>query len=82
MKRIWSATLLTALAVAVMVPMATGATAAPGNNGTVKVDGVPFDSHPNNEPHVGCVFQIDFYGYDQGDSSPRRASNSTRRPAT
>jgi len=39
----------------------------PGNNGTVKVDGAPFDSHPNNEPHPGCTFQIDFYGYDQGD---------------
>ncbi|HXF36401.1 MAG TPA: hypothetical protein VNO17_04385 [Actinomycetota bacterium] len=39
----------------------------PGNNGTVKVDGVEFDDHPNNEPHPGCTFQIDFYGYDQGD---------------
>jgi hypothetical protein len=39
----------------------------PGNNGTVKVDDVPFDDHPNNEPHVGCSFQIDFYGYDEGD---------------
>jgi hypothetical protein len=33
----------------------------------VKVDDVPFDDHPNNEPHVGCSFQIDFYGYDEGD---------------
>src|SRR5919112_3671446 len=39
----------------------------PGNNGTVKVDDVPFDDHPDNEPHVGCVFQVDFYGYDEGD---------------
>jgi hypothetical protein len=39
----------------------------PGNNGTVKVDGSPFDSHPNNEPHVDCRFQIDLYGYDQGN---------------
>jgi hypothetical protein len=39
----------------------------PGNNGTVKVDDVPFDDAPNNEPHVGCTFQVDFYGYDQGD---------------
>lgn len=38
-----------------------------GNNGTVKVDGVEFESHPNNEPHVGCVFRVDFYGYDEGD---------------
>lgn len=48
---------------------AVGAQAAdpPGNNGTVKVDGVEFDSHPDNEPHVGCVFEIDLYGYDEGD---------------
>jgi len=37
-----------------------------GNNGTVKIDGTDFDSHPDNEPHVGCVFQVDFYGYDLG----------------
>ena len=30
----------------------------PGNNGTVKVDGQPFDAGPNNEPHPGCVFEI------------------------
>jgi LPXTG-motif cell wall-anchored protein len=41
----------------------------PGNNGTVKVDEAPFDDHPDNEPHVGCVFQIDLYGYDEGDLS-------------
>jgi hypothetical protein len=39
----------------------------PGNNGTVKIDGTPFDDAPNNEPHVGCSFQVDFYGYDEGD---------------
>ncbi len=38
----------------------------PGNDGTVKVDGVLFDSAPDNQPHVGCDFQIDFYGFDQG----------------
>jgi len=44
--------------------------AAPGNppgaNGTVKIDAAPFDSHPNNQPHVGCSFQVDFYGFDAG----------------
>src|SRR5688500_3559353 len=39
----------------------------PGNNGTIKIDGTAFDSHPNNEPHVGCVFEVDFYGFDMGD---------------
>jgi hypothetical protein len=39
----------------------------PGNNGTVKIDGEDFDDHPNNEPHVGCVFQVDWYGFDAGE---------------
>jgi hypothetical protein len=39
----------------------------PGNNGTIKIDDTPFDDAPDNEPHVGCVFQVDFYGYDEGD---------------
>jgi hypothetical protein len=39
----------------------------PGNNGTIKVDGVTFDDAPNNEPHVDCTFEIDFYGFDEGD---------------
>lgn len=43
-----------------------------GSNGTIKIDGVDadgfFDGHPNNEPHIGgCVFQTDFYGFDEGD---------------
>lgn len=36
----------------------------PGDNGTIKVDNTPFDTDPNNEPHVGCVFEVDFYGFD------------------
>jgi hypothetical protein len=46
--------------------------APPGNNGTVKIDGIDFDNHPNNEPHVGCSFQIDFTGFDA--SQPVTAS--------
>ena len=38
-----------------------------GNNGTVKVDGEPFENHPGNEPHVGCAFGIDAYGYEAGE---------------
>lgn len=44
-----------------------GAANPPGNNGTVKIDGLAFDDAPDNEPHVGCTFQVDFYGFDQGD---------------
>ena len=39
----------------------------PANNGTIKIDGEEFDSHPNNEPHVGCEFEVDFYGFDAGE---------------
>ena len=39
----------------------------PGNNGTVKIDTAVFDDHPDNEPHVDCIFQVDFYGFDEGD---------------
>lgn len=38
----------------------------PGNNGTVKVDGMPFERSQANEPHVGCVFAIAFFGFDEG----------------
>ena len=61
-----------AVAIAGCVALAGLATPAfaqdpPGNNGTIKIDDVAFDDHPNNEPHVGCVFQVDFYGFDKGD---------------
>jgi LPXTG-motif cell wall-anchored protein len=59
-----------AATMAVAVMLGAGPAAAqdpPGNNGTVKVDGVEFDEHPDNQPHVGCVFQVDFYGFDEGD---------------
>jgi len=46
---------------------AAGEANPPGNNGTIKIDDPPFDPDPDNEPHVGCVFQVDFYGYDKGD---------------
>lgn len=49
-----------------LVPSVAGA-APPGNNGTVKIDGIEFDQHPNNQPHVGCVFQVDFYNYEAGN---------------
>ncbi len=41
----------------------------PGNNGFIKVDDQPLDSIPNNVPHVGCEFRVDFYNYDEGDLS-------------
>jgi hypothetical protein len=60
------AVFLTAM-VTFLAGLASAGPNPPGNNGTIKIDDTPFDDHPNNEPHVGCVFQVDFYGYDEGD---------------
>lgn len=38
----------------------------PRGSGIVKLDRKPFDDLPNNEPHVGCTFQLDFYNYGEG----------------
>lgn len=44
---------------------ASSAGAAPGNNGTVKIDGVDILKQMNaNEPHVGCDFSVEWYGFD------------------
>jgi hypothetical protein len=37
-----------------------------GGSGIVKLDRRPWDQAPNNEPHVGCTFQLDFYNYPEG----------------
>ena len=62
------AAVIAALALGIAVPaLSQGVPNPPGNNGTIKIDDLEFDDHPNNEPHVGCVFQVDFYGYDEGN---------------
>jgi hypothetical protein len=61
------AAVLALIAVASLANLASAAPNPPGNNGTIKIDDTPFDDAPDNEPHVGCVFQVDFYGYDEGD---------------
>src|SRR5918996_1379399 len=63
----WATALAAVVALLLMLPNTAGAQDPTWNNGTVKVDEAPFDDHPNNEPHVGCVFQSDLYGYDEGD---------------
>jgi hypothetical protein len=53
---------------ALLLPgLAVAASNPPGNNGTVRLDATPFDAAPDNEPHVDCTFQVDVYGYDEGD---------------
>ena len=74
--RLMSATRGRWLVLPVLVALATvlspgAATAALGNNGTVKIDSYEWDDLPNNEPHTGCVFQVDFYNYEEGPYNAR-----------
>ncbi|WP_395658465.1 hypothetical protein [Nocardioides sp.] len=60
-----------AFALVTLVPLAGPAHAAggnpPGNNGTVKVAELgDMDAPPDNDPHVGCTFTVEWYGFDQG----------------
>ena len=67
--RSWLA-LVGVLTIGIVMAAPAAATAGgdpPGNNGTIKIDGKPFDDAPDNEPHPGCVFQVDFYGFDAGN---------------
>jgi len=38
----------------------------PGSNGTVKIDGVPTDAGNDNDPHPGCNFTVELFGFDAG----------------
>ena len=56
------------LALSVVLVMAFGAATVPSaasNPGTVKIDGVPFDSVQDNEPHPGCIFKLQFFGFPE-----------------
>ncbi|MFB9238013.1 hypothetical protein ACFFWC_21055 [Plantactinospora siamensis] len=35
-----------------------------GDNGTVKIDGAPLDDKVDNQPHVACDFEIEFFNFD------------------
>lgn len=37
-----------------------------GNNGTFKVDGLPYSDGMANEPHVACGFRLKLFGFDEG----------------
>jgi LPXTG-motif cell wall-anchored protein len=62
--------LISTAAGAACLALATPAWAAadpPGANGTVKIDGVPLDNGIDNEPHVSCDFEVDFFDFDKGE---------------
>ncbi|MEO5499174.1 MAG: hypothetical protein ABIR46_01590 [Candidatus Saccharimonadales bacterium] len=52
-----------------------------GNNGFIKVneEEVP-DSIPNNDPHVGCTFKVEFYNYDQNPNYRANVSFALHNP--
>ena len=53
----------------------------PGNNGTVKIAG-PSDAvgHPSNNPHPGCTFYVEWFGYDQGSDVVSTVSFAPQAP--
>lgn len=54
-----------------------------GNNGTVKI--APYgeiDSIPNNTPHPGCTFQVEWYGFDEGDDVVSKVSFAMQAPTS
>lgn len=78
-----AATIVAAVALAIVTAPAAGASEhvadPPGNNGTVKVDGLdlfdgpghteapnePDATEPDNDPHLTCGFQLEFFGFDE-----------------
>jgi hypothetical protein len=47
-------------------PGSADATSKPGNSGTIKISAVDSVADPSNEPHPGCSFRVDFYGFRAG----------------
>ena len=40
--------------------------APPGNNGTIKINNIPLDGEPGNDPHVSCPFRLSLINFDHG----------------
>lgn len=57
----------TAAGAAFGAPALAAPTDPPGANGTVKIDGWPYQEHNNNEPHVDCRFQVEFFDFDKDE---------------
>ena len=59
-----------------------GHTADPsGNNGTVKIDRLgDMDRIPNNVPHPGCTFQVEWFGFDGGPDVQSTVSFTMQAP--
>ena len=59
--------------VAVTALALTPVAAAPGNNGTIKVDEQGLENGPgapnSNDPHIDCAGRVEWYGFDEGVQS-------------
>jgi len=51
-----------------VVGLVAGPALAGGNNGTVKVEEVNIDNIPDNSPHPGCEFILEWFHYDGGET--------------
>ena len=40
-----------------------------GRNGTIKISPSTAEMNPDNDPHPGCQFDVDFYGFDAGETT-------------
>ena len=63
---------LSASSMVLLLVMVVGFASNPGiaaNPGTVKIDGVPFDLVEDNEPHPGCIFKLQFFGFPEGTAA-------------
>jgi hypothetical protein len=54
----------------------------PGNNGVIKVEGTDFDDVPNNNPHQGCTFLVEFYNYDENPAYTAKVSFEDQAPTS
>lgn len=73
MKKLIFGIVLTALVVLGVLTASASAVNGPyapkGNNGTVKIsDSASPDGIPDNNPHVSCGFNVEFYNYDTGSN--------------
>ncbi|MEU4392897.1 hypothetical protein [Kribbella sp. NPDC023855] len=69
-------------AAANVAPSNARAADPPGNNGVIKVEGVDIDDMPNNKPHQGCTFLVEFYNYDQNPDYTAKVSFEDQAPTS
>ncbi|MFI6264003.1 LPXTG cell wall anchor domain-containing protein [Micromonospora sp. NPDC051006] len=54
---------------AAALSQAPGGHNPPGDNGTVKIDGAPFSDKVDNQPHVTCDFELEFFNFDANQAA-------------